>query len=149
MKVSRIIEWFVRNVLYLGRMPEVPDIHELKNPDFDKPLLQMEQLLRRGGASGHADILIRVIGQLQSDLPKALKFLCDGNFWGASGSFFDLQFYADGPNTGDPDRDNREYSGLLLQVLQNLLMEGCRVPGHRWMKGFLRNVSEGKYEPHS
>ncbi len=123
-------------------MMNMPTLKQVKNPEFDKPLIEMEQLLRRVHATCYADNLLRIIDLLHANPCEAMEYLTSGNFWGGAGSYFDLQFYQGRHRSSDFDEDNREYQRLLLNTLENLYSEGCKVRGFNKIKRYLLLTSK-------
>lgn len=114
-----------------------------KNPDFDKPLVEMRELLRRVRADLFVADLDRVLDLLRTDPEKAVAQLLGVDFWGGSGSFFDLLLCRENGHVSDDfDLDNRIYNGLLLKVLDNLKAEGFRVSNFEKRRNFLRQQSK-------
>jgi len=124
-------------------MANEKDIHAPRNPDFDKPLIEMRDLLRRIEATYFADTVDEVLGQLRTGPQKAVARLLGVDFWGGAGSFFDLFFCRENGHVSDDfGRDNRAYCGMLLRLLENLEAEGYRAYKHEGRSEFLRRQSQ-------
>lgn len=101
-------------------------------------LTEMEALLRRVGAIGHADQLVSFLALLESDRLQAIEILAGGAIWGSAGSFLDLYLCrANGHKSDNFKRDNRSLNGYLLRLLQALENNGVRRPYFDQIRDFL------------
>ena len=99
-------------------------MHESEDPRYARlaeALVEMEHLLRRVQAYGHANIVVQLLDQLSADPQAAIDVLCGRTFWGGSGSFDDLIIADENHHISDDfARDNRLYRELLRRVVFNI-----------------------------
>ncbi len=135
--IRRLLWWLLRRDA--RRKSAVDPAEFVSNPDFTKPLVEMQALLLKVHATYHANYLNNLLGLLNTDPKEALKRLTGVDFWGGAGSFFDLQF---SPGiylkSSDVDRTHRMYRQLLLQVLINLNKQGYAIRTYKSVERYLR-----------
>ncbi len=106
-----------------------------------KILGEMEHLLRRDQAYGHANDMERVIDQFKNCPDETIPVLLGKEFWGGSGSYFDLLLCPYNDNVSDDfERDNRQYRCLLLGLIKELRANGCSRPDFDWLEKYLQNL---------